>query len=250
MEAMDFVADAGNTRLKWGRLVQGAIVEVVSLDPAKPDEWEAKRLGWAPQPGRWCIAGTHPARRDTFSRWLTQRGEIVRPLTDNAELPIVAAVDFPAKVGIDRLLNALAARARHPGQHLIVVDAGTAVTVDTVDAAGVFQGGSILPGFQLLAKSLHDYTALLPLVDLPANPAELALPGKNTQHAIQTGIYWEAVGGVVWLCEQLATRSGSVPRILMTGGDAERLRVGLGGDAEIIPSLTLEGIAIAAGQPQ
>ena len=82
-------------------------------------------------------------------------------------MPLEVELEHPDKVGIDRLLNAVAANRRRQ-EHVaaILVDAGSAVTVDYLDGNGVFRGGAIFPGFRLMARALHDYTALLPIVDI------------------------------------------------------------------------------------
>ena len=97
-------------------------------------------------------------------------------------LPIELRVDFPERVGLDRVLNGVAACVLlKPGQAGIVVDSGTTVTVNAV-ADGGFLGGAILPGFELSAKALHEYTALLPLMEhhrlYDSVPSTI---GRNTQ---------------------------------------------------------------------
>jgi type III pantothenate kinase len=129
---------------------------------------------------------------------------------------------------------------------LVIVDAGSAITVDFVDEKGVFQGGSILPGLGLMSKALHTYTALLPLVEVADHPEELSLPGKNTAHAIQTGIYWQAVGGVALLCKKLRLQTQGDPVIIVTGGNGLKLNAGLDFQTVVRPFLTLEGIRMTA----
>src|SRR6185312_8188631 len=106
-----------------------------------------------------------------------------------SSLPLRVLVQQLDHVGIDRLLDAVAANSRRPaGVPAIIIDAGSAVTVDLVDEAGAFTGGAILPGLRLMAKALHDYTALLPLVDPPTQAPPL--PGTATIPAIESGIFW------------------------------------------------------------
>ena len=108
-------------------------------------------------------------------------------------------------VGIDRLLAAVAAnRLRNPKRPAVIVDLGTAITVDLVDAEGVFRGGAILPGIAISARAMHDYTDLLPHIPM----AELEEPppalGRATVPAMRSGLYWGAVGAVRELIERLA----------------------------------------------
>ena len=108
--------------------------------------------------------------------------------------PLEVLVDEPGRVGLDRLLNAIAAGAvRDRDAEVIVVDCGTATTVDLVSAAGSFCGGAILPGFTLCARALNQYTEVLPLIsmdelfDLPASEDCHPALGSNTQAAIMSG---------------------------------------------------------------
>jgi type III pantothenate kinase len=149
---------------------------------------------------------------------------------------------------MDRLLNAVAAKSRIQREApIILVDAGSAVTVDWVDETGTFRGGAIFPGFALMAKALHDYTAQLPDIGVPARPAR-ALPGTNTREAIEAGVFWAVAGGVQALIRQLeaAERAGPRPAVFLTGGDASLLAEVLESSVHIWPEMTLEGIRLAA----
>ena len=121
--------------------------------------------------------GREPSHRDQLAAWLRTRGANVCVIVDHRQVPIRMDLTAPDKVGIDRLLNALAAIARvPPNTTAIVIDAGSAVTVDLVDATGTFGGGSIFPGLRLMAQALHSFTAQLPLVE---EFDEHGLPGRT-----------------------------------------------------------------------
>ncbi len=102
----------------------------------------------------------------------------------------------PERVGPDRLFDAVAANLIRPeGRSAVIVDSGTATTVDLVDASGAFRGGAIVAGFELVAAALHERTALLPKIDV----AEIGTPdplGRDTAEALRSGLYWTLVGGV------------------------------------------------------
>src|SRR5882724_5276359 len=124
------VADIGNTRIKWGWCGSAGIVQAASVAPDEPDAWRAQIAAWKLDgPQSWVLAGVHPARRDGFGDWLRQQGHLVRILTGNAHVPLRINVEAPEQVGIDRLLNVLAAKALVPaGSPALAVDAGSAVT--------------------------------------------------------------------------------------------------------------------------
>ena len=157
-------------------------------------------------------------------------------------IPIRAEVDAPESVGVDRLLAALAAHRRAEGA-CIVVDAGTAVTVDAVSANGAFQGGAIFPGLAMIARALAEGTALLPKVDLPS---EAPLVGKNTREAISAGLVHGVTGAVAALVEGARETVGRETAVLLTGGDAAFLAPHLpAAMREVVPNLVLEGLVIA-----
>src|SRR5262249_49663366 len=124
-----------------------------------------------------------------------------------ADLPLVVNLDHPDRVGIDRLLDAVAANVlRAPEQAAIVIDSGTATTVDLVSAAGAFEGGATLPGLELGARALHQYTALLPLIDVPKmlEQPRVAPLGKDTPRAMESGLWHGQVGAIRELTARLA----------------------------------------------
>jgi type III pantothenate kinase len=234
------VADVGNTRIKWGRCSPDAVIEMASLPPDDADAWEQQRVQWAVSPGSlWVIAGVHPARRQRLTDWLRQRGEQVRVVISPDELPLRTLLAEPQKAGIDRLLDAVAAnRRRTPNRAAVIVDAGSAVTVDWLDDTGAFAGGAILPGFRLMAKALHDYTALLPLIEAPR--AVPRAPGTDTIAAMEAGVFWSVAGAIqAMICED-RTRVDYLDSFL-TGGDAAILQAVLP-DAILWPAMTLEGL--------
>ncbi len=156
-------------------------------------------------------------------------------------------------VGVDRLVDAVAAnRLRDAGRPAVIVDVGSAITVDLVSADGAFLGGAILPGLAMSARAMHEFTELLPLVDV----AELDSPppalGTATEPAIQSGLFWGAVGAIREVVDQLhkAAAGGSCaeePQIFFsTGGAGATVAELLGPAARHVPHLTLAGIALAA----
>jgi type III pantothenate kinase len=159
-------------------------------------------------------------------------------------LPIDANLPDPAAVGTDRLCAAAAAFDRL-GVACVVVDFGTAITIDCVNDEGVFQGGAILPGLEMSARGLHAGTAQLPKVELSAPDWVF---GKDTRQAIVGGIVFGARAALRELTEAYATALGHWPVVIITGGDAELV---CGQVAEsclvqaIVPDLVLRGAAMA-----
>ncbi len=174
-------------------------------------------------------------------------------------VPIENALTDARTVGQDRLLNALGAWTRAQ-QACVVIDAGTAVTVDFVDGAGVFQGGAIAPGLNMMLRALHEHTAALPQLRYrdPEPRPEVATDGgergpaappnpfgKDTPAAMLVGVRSAVVGLARLLVDRYAEYFGAYPRIIATGGDAQALFENDPIIEHIVPDLTLLGIHAA-----
>ena len=157
------------------------------------------------------------------------------------KLRIPTLVENPQTVGIDRLLNALAAY-RRTKTATIVIDFGTAITVDIVSKKGEFLGGLILPGLKASAYALNRQTALLPEVDIK-RPEKII--GKNSADAIKAGIYYGTIGSVNHIIKELNKVYGDLEYTIATGGDVKILKREIPEIDKFIPRLTLEGIRLA-----
>ena len=157
-------------------------------------------------------------------------------------VPLRTEVEAPERVGVDRLLGALAAH-RRVGGACVAVDFGTAITVNSIRADGAFLGGAILPGLGMAARALSEGTALLPEIPPPAGAPAV---GRSTQEAIAAGVIHGAAGAVANLISGARQVMGAEARVILTGGDAARLAEHLPPDCrELVPDLVLEGLVIA-----
>ncbi|MEP4886487.1 MAG: type III pantothenate kinase, partial [Alphaproteobacteria bacterium] len=132
----------------------------------------------------------------------------------NVELGIEALIDRPEQVGADRLVAAVGAHLKHPGD-LIVIDFGTGTTFDLVDDAGNFRGGVIAPGINLSVEALYMAGALLPRINIekPEN-----VIGGATVPAMQSGIFWGYVSMIEGMIPRIAKEYGKPVTVLATGG--------------------------------
>jgi type III pantothenate kinase len=240
------VVDVGNSRIKWGLCGPAGIKALASLPHEEPALWEKQIAEWElTAPSKWVVTGVHPQSREQLVDWLRQRGDQVVVLKLASDLPLEVALEHPDKVGIDRLLDAVAALSvRKRSEPIIVIDAGSAVTVDWVNTLGEFCGGTIFPGIRLMALALHDYTALLPVVDISEECP--SVPGTSTIAAMQAGIYWAVIGGIQVLIDRLCADSDTAPLVFLTGGDAGLLAPALDRSVRRWPEMTLEGLRITA----
>jgi len=106
-------------------------------------------------------------------------------LDENTRLPIRIGYETPHTLGRDRIAAAVGGVALQPGKDLLIVDAGTAITYELVEASGLYLGGNISPGMATRFRALHDYTSKLPLV---SEQEEIPLLATNTTAAIQAGV--------------------------------------------------------------
>jgi type III pantothenate kinase len=273
--------EAGNSRLKFGmfvpssssfyRRVGAGVMKVVDVASEWPscrrflaipvdDEipWETLRT-WAPEGT--IIAGSNPkAVERVLAQW--HHTGLMPPIVirDRSSIPLSLDVDFPEKVGLDRLLNAVAANALRPSSRpAIIVDSGTATTVNFVSKDGVFCGGAILPGLEMSAKALHYYTAVLPLLPVHelGNQTPVA-PGRNTREAIRNGLFWGQIGAIRELIHQICRQQGlcdpefladsdndNSPWMILTGGGGPVLSSQFPAILTV-PSLGMHGLVLTA----
>ena len=128
----------------------------------------------------------------------------------------------PSEIGQDRLANSIGAQAKY-GVPAIVIDMGTAVTLDIISEDRGYEGGVIAPGLALMSKYLHEKTALLPEVD-PDDWKEVPIIGKTTKEAISIGCK-RGFGGMITalvkpIYDELKARSGKTPLLISAGGDS------------------------------
>jgi pantothenate kinase type III len=171
------------------------------------------------------------------------RAALVVPLTvlgEGRPIPIANRTREPSRVGTDRLLAALGAWKRVGAS--IVVDAGTAITVDLVTEGPTFEGGAILPGPALCAEALNRRTALLPLVAIDRAP-DTAL-GRDTEEAIRAGVYFGAAGGIAMIAERLRAGRDDIAMVV-TGGAGMMLMSALPGNCVYDADLVFHGMAAA-----
>jgi type III pantothenate kinase len=249
-------ADVGNHRIKLGLFESGS----------QPG---------APEPGRWLAIDDDDRELDRITDWLAAAAtesvswwiaSVNRPTAGRLidylraarpddrvvllaadDLPLTVALERPDMVGIDRLIDAVAANhLRDPGRPAIIVDLGSAITVDLISHEGAFLGGVIMPGIAMSARALHEFTDLLPQIEM----SELTTPppplGDSTVPAMRSGLFWGAVGGIRQLIELLGDQTTGQPDVFLSGGAGPAVAQLLGRTVRHVPHLTLAGIALTA----
>ncbi|HNQ24222.1 MAG TPA: type III pantothenate kinase [Phycisphaerae bacterium] len=241
------VLDIGNTSIHLGRWQRGQVsaqLAVPARDAAAFEEAFAAQLATFP-------TGPPPAvvACSVVPEALRRVRALVEARIDRKLLVVGEAVPYPldvaasllATVGADRVCAAGAAYDRLQAA-CVVVDFGTAVTIDLVDDDGTMVGGAILPGLRLQMRALHEHTAMLPLVE----PGVPEMPyGRNTVEAIQTGVCRGLAGAVRDIVEGYATFLNRWPQVVATGGDLAFMARPCNFLDSLVPDLTLRGVGLA-----
>lgn len=253
--------DIGNTAVKVliqtdpNQTAESSISRWTHSIPLSSQDWAESVLAWvlhvcqdrATLPideCQWRIASVH-----------RQASEQLRAVIDEAfpnrsihlisyrDVPIHLKVDCPERVGIDRLLSAHAALSRYP-KPLIVVDAGSAVTVDYVNENGCFCGGAIFPGLRLQTEALTLGTDSLPSVDWSVVHSG-RIPAKETGEAIALGVFTGVTAAIDRLIDlyQNVNESGLTLGVVLCGGDAVAISQWIEHPHVVVPDLVLKGIA-------
>jgi type III pantothenate kinase len=166
-----------------------------------------------------------------------------RPLVvgkPECRLPVAPRVDAGTTVGPDRLVNTVAGFDRHGG-NLIIVDFGTATTLDVVDDDGAYVGGVIAPGVNLSLEALHMAAAALPNVDITKPQTVI---GTNTVACMQSGVYWGYVGLVEGLVQRIRKERARPMKVIATGGLASLFDQGTEIFDKVEDDLTMHGLVL------
>jgi type III pantothenate kinase len=231
---MNLVFDIGNTHTKagWfekGRLLESQRLETVTPELLKPviEKYPLEAI---------LVSAVGKADRSAF---ITPARHLRLIFLDHTiPLPIIIRYASPETLGYDRIAAAAGAQSLMPGYPLLIMDLGTAITIDFLTEQGEYRGGNISPGLQTRFKSLHDHTARLPLV---AKDPDYPDFGSDTPTAIaagvQQGIIFE-LNGYIHLFE------GRYPgcRFVITGGDADFFVPKLKKPIFAFPDLVLTGL--------
>ena len=231
------VIDRGNFAVKAALFENGRIIE----------RWQSR--GAAEDIASWAAASRPDgaAVSSVVGEWnalceaaLRSAGTVrVLFAAHDSSWPFVLDIDSPETVGPDRLCTA-AAVACEGVTDAIIIDAGTAVTVDIL-AGGTFAGGAIMPGLDMMLRSLSESTSALPLIRIEPRTVT-ATPGRDTVSAIRAGVLGAYRGGVGRLLDLSIEQFADLPPVFLTGGDAGHLADTLSPAPRHYPDLVLQGL--------
>ena len=207
---MNIVIDQGNSSAKIAIFDRKKLYASYIYKSLKPERFLKLLLQYSPSHG---IFSSVTEKEPEYLEVL--RSKIKHFVVLNAEtpLPIRLKYETPDTLGKDRIAAAVGAYKQKPGKNLLVIDAGTAITYDYIDANGVYFGGNISPGMTIRFKSLHHYTSQLPMLD---EKGDIPFIGDSTDTAIRSGV----VSGIVREMDSYITEFKKKHNVLifLTGG--------------------------------
>lgn len=210
--------DCGNSRLKATWLPDEGVAErtIFSSNEVESIVDMVERCG-VRHIGMSSVGNVDARLIETLRQTVNGNFMLVTPLTP---LPIEINYSNVRSLGTDRKATAVAAHELYPGYGVLVIDAGSALTMDIVSADGVFVGGNISPGINMRFQALHQFTAALPLIK-PKEPEDCArMPqfGQSTREAIEAGVILGIADEVIATVNRALDHGVSV--VIITGGDA------------------------------
>ena len=231
--------DAGNTRIKWGVHDDGSWAAQGWVPTTARTERLARAWAAIGAPGKVIaanVAGLSVARRiAAAARRLQRRVQFVNGAA--RQCGVASSYDSPAQLGADRWAALIGARHFHRGA-CVVVNAGTTLTVDALAADGVFLGGMIVPGMELMRGALAYNTAGL----RRRGAGRFAFFPARTADAIESGAINALVGAIERMRRFMREAGQEAPLTVLSGGAAPLLAPQLTGPLEVVDNLVLEGL--------
>lgn len=247
---MMLLVDVGNTRAKWAVLADGQLsgTGAVLHRGVPAADWVHGLDSATPHCERIMVSNVAgPAVAHTLREWaLSRHGlrpEFVRATREAGG--IRNAYEHPEALGPDRWCGMIGAWRRVHGP-LVCIAAGTAMTIDAIDAAGTHLGGLIVPGRDLMIDALLRRTSDVAQAAQVSPPAGTDMLGHNTAAAIELGASHALAALAVRLIDWVSDLVGARPRVFLGGGDASRIEPLLGVGVEVTSGLVLEGLAAMA----
>jgi type III pantothenate kinase len=252
---MILVIDVGNTRLKWAWLTSTGLSDqqaIVHRD-AKPALWTAALFDGDQKPERILVSNV---AGEAMAKNLAK---LARKIYGVKKIEFVTATrqfhDLtngyadPGLLGADRWLAVIGAWTKARSA-LCVVDAGTAVKVDSVDANGQHLGGLIVPGIHMMREALLKRTSDIARAVEQSTPSMTGVLANNTIGAVSRGAVFALAGMADRAAEIIEQSTGVKPQLFITGGDAGMITGTMRARGEIVPDLVLQGLAVIATQPR
>lgn len=232
---MLLILDIGNTNIKYALYENDQCQHIGVLDSEEDSNFEE-------------IKNIHPITHIFYSdvrRRFSNRISTIFPTvkktsltTDLLKFPFKNNYKTPETLGSDRMALMAAASFKYPKQACLVIDMGSCITYDFIDADAVYYGGSISPGIRMRYKALHKQTARLPEL-LPRRPESIL--GQSTETSIHAGVYYGIIAELEYQIDTYVEKHSNL-KIILTGGDHIRLSKSIKKPIFAEPNFLLEGM--------
>lgn len=238
---MNLIIDAGNTKIKWAVYQNGQLLEK-QIGSVWDDFDLSVLLSSFPEISKCMLSSTRAEWPQLESVMQAHSISLFR-LNHQMSLPIRLVYDTPETLGLDRIAGAAGAQHTFPGENVLIIDAGTAITYDVLSSEGLFLGGNISPGIEIRFRSLNRYTDNLPLVEFNEkfDLDRVDLLGSSTEGAIQAGVQNGILYEITSYINTLINKYNGL-RVILTGGTAEYFVKKLKKTIFVDPNLVLKGL--------
>ena len=240
------LVDIGNTRVKWARFANGRLQKqrAAAHEGWQAEDFEERLVGRARGIERIIVASVGGARQDRSLTAAARRVIGAVPqfvLTARRLGGVHTAYAQPWRLGVDRFVAAIAAHRMAPRRAVCIVDIGTAMTIDLVDARGGHVGGAIIPGPRLMVASLLRGTSGI-LNRSGGKAVGKSLFARDTRAGIEQGALYAAAGVVDRAVTEAHRALGASPLVLLTGGAAPAIHPLIRSTHSSVPDLVLRGL--------
>lgn len=226
--------DLGNTRAKAGVFLDGKLIQRFVFDSLDTDAIASVFSRHRIDEAILSSVVEHPEAIELVISKYTR----LNTLRSIKRFPLRNKYRTPGTLGADRLADAAGAAVLFPGKNVLVIDAGTCIKYDIVEAGGTYLGGSISPGINMRFTALHQHTGKLPLV---APAPYRGFIGKDTKSSLLTGVLQGTVFEIEGFVRRYKKEFKGL-KIILTGGDASRLAKHLNFSIFATPDLVLIGL--------
>ena len=214
------ILDIGNTRAKMAVVTDGIICERFVADSVEDLDIDTICNKYSVTAALASVVGRQPDFASLLPHDVSGR---FHQLSYKSRLPITIDYDTPQTLGMDRVAAVVGARQLCHEGSLVVVDAGSCITVDLLDDSNCYRGGAIMPGLAMRFKAMHTFTDALPMVTLSPEEQDgtsrIPLTGKSTRGSLMSGVCRSVLFEIEGFVNDYKKEYGDV-KLFLTGGDA------------------------------
>jgi len=231
---MNLIVDIGNTSTKLAVFNGSKKISVSRINDLSCEEFDKKLMD---KKLRKVIVSSVKRLPHFVTDLLVSHIPFVHILSHKSKLPFEIEYETPESLGPDRIAGVAGAYNLFPGEDILIIDAGTAITYDFLNRT-VYKGGNISPGIEMRFKALHKFTGRLPLLSVRE---KYTFPGLNTNDAILAGVL---NGSIYEINEYIRTfeKKHKSGKIILTGGDSRYLKDRLNRQVACMPDIVIDGL--------